>query len=184
MPQTGPGLYAVGIGALTNLRELRVSGNKLSSLSAEVGSLRKLHRFIADNNLLTSIPGSSQLLNPATAPVSVGTARSPVLQMSSGHAVMAWHSRQQGALQSQDTLCGRRGWLRFWFVFSWAEHEGSNTYCLLRPLLISFFKHSTLFRPHLLCLPVLTMRVLALDGRTSCLNLLQQICDHSTYAPQ
>ena len=46
-----------GIGALTNLRELRVSGNKLSSLSAEVGSLRKLHRLIADGNLLTSIPG-------------------------------------------------------------------------------------------------------------------------------
>ena len=47
---------------LTNLRELRVSGNKLSSLSAEVGSLRKLHRLIADNNLLTSIPGNSLLL--------------------------------------------------------------------------------------------------------------------------
>jgi len=50
-----------GIGALTNLRELRVSGNKLSSLSAEVGSLRKLHRLIADNNLLTSIPGGSTI---------------------------------------------------------------------------------------------------------------------------
>ena len=48
---------AAGIGALTNLRELRVSGNKLSSLSAKVGALRKLHRLIADNNLLTSIPG-------------------------------------------------------------------------------------------------------------------------------
>ena len=34
-----------------------MSGNKLSSLSAEVGSLRKLHRLIADGNLLTSIPG-------------------------------------------------------------------------------------------------------------------------------
>ena len=52
-------VYIAGIGALTNLRELRVSGNKLSSLSAEVGSLRKLHRLIADNNLLTSIPGGS-----------------------------------------------------------------------------------------------------------------------------
>lgn len=52
-------LCIAGIGALTNLRELRVSGNKLSSLSAEVGSLRKLHRLIADNNLLTSIPGGS-----------------------------------------------------------------------------------------------------------------------------
>lgn len=52
-------LEPVGIGALIHLRELRVSGNKLSSLSAEVGSLRKLHRLIADNNLLTSIPGTS-----------------------------------------------------------------------------------------------------------------------------
>ena len=34
-----------------------MSGNKLSSLSAEVGALRKLHRLIADGNLLTSIPG-------------------------------------------------------------------------------------------------------------------------------
>ena len=34
-----------------------MSGNKLSSLSAEVGALRKLHRLIADNNMLTSIPG-------------------------------------------------------------------------------------------------------------------------------
>ena len=34
-----------------------MSFNKLSSLSAEVGSLRKLHRLIADGNLLTSIPG-------------------------------------------------------------------------------------------------------------------------------
>jgi len=55
--------HIAGIGALTNLRELRVSGNKLSSLSAEVGSLRKLHRLIADNNLLTSIPGGSTHLS-------------------------------------------------------------------------------------------------------------------------
>ena len=47
-----------GIGALTNLRELRVSGNRLSGLSAEVGHLRKLHRLVADNNALTSIPGT------------------------------------------------------------------------------------------------------------------------------
>ena len=38
-----------------------MSGNKLSSLSAEVGSLRKLHRLIADGNLLTSIPGDGLL---------------------------------------------------------------------------------------------------------------------------
>lgn len=48
-----------GIGALTNLRELRVSGNKLAGLTSEIGSLRKLHRLVADSNLLTSIPGSS-----------------------------------------------------------------------------------------------------------------------------
>lgn len=50
-----------GIGALTNLRELRVSGNRLAGLSAEVGSLRKLHRLVADNNALASIPGTAAL---------------------------------------------------------------------------------------------------------------------------
>lgn len=54
-----------GIGTLTNLRELRVSGNKLAGLTSEIGSLRKLHRLVADNNLLTSIPGASQLARPS-----------------------------------------------------------------------------------------------------------------------
>ena len=49
---------AAGIGALTNLRELRVPGNRLAGLSPEVGALRKLHRLVADNNALTSLPGA------------------------------------------------------------------------------------------------------------------------------
>ena len=63
-------------GRLANLRELRVSGNKLSSLSAEVGSLRKLHRLIADGNLLTSIPGKgwAACINLGKAPQCIGAA--------------------------------------------------------------------------------------------------------------
>ena len=49
-----------GVGQLTNLRELRVSGNRLAGLPREVGALVKLHRLAADNNLLTSLPRAPQ----------------------------------------------------------------------------------------------------------------------------
>ena len=48
---------AVAIGLLTNLRELRVASNRLTALPHELGSLTALHRLVADNNLITSIPG-------------------------------------------------------------------------------------------------------------------------------
>jgi Leucine-rich repeat (LRR) protein len=56
--QASHAALAAGIGALTNLRELRVAGNRLAGLSPEVGALRKLHRLVADNNALTSLPGA------------------------------------------------------------------------------------------------------------------------------
>lgn len=52
-----------GVGQLTNLRELRVSGNRLAGLPREVGALVKLHRLAADNNLLTSLPRAPQAFN-------------------------------------------------------------------------------------------------------------------------
>jgi hypothetical protein len=52
-------LFGAGLGALTNLRELRVSGNKLTGLMQEIGQLRKLQCLAADNNLLASIPGAT-----------------------------------------------------------------------------------------------------------------------------
>ena len=62
-----------------------MSGNKLSSLSAEVGSLRKLHRLIADGNLLTSIPGNRTL--PASPPRQVHSCTSGAAH----HACVPWH---------------------------------------------------------------------------------------------
>ena len=48
------------IGSLTSLRELRVPGNKLSSLPREIGSLVNLQRLVADSNLITTMPGENQ----------------------------------------------------------------------------------------------------------------------------
>ncbi len=65
-----------GVGQLTSLRELRVSGNRLAALPREVGALSRLHRLAADNNLLTSIP---------RAPASP-TPPSPLLEWGCGSA--------------------------------------------------------------------------------------------------
>ena len=48
-----------GLGQLTNLRELRVAGNRLAALPRELGALAKLHRLVADGNALTALPRAS-----------------------------------------------------------------------------------------------------------------------------
>ena len=50
-------LCPTAIGQLTNLRELRIPNNKLTTLPHEIGQLHRLHRLVADNNQLTALPG-------------------------------------------------------------------------------------------------------------------------------
>ena len=61
---------AAALGKLTNLREFRVAGNRLVALPEEIGSLRHLRKLVADNNLITAMPGpNSPLLSTPMRPV-------------------------------------------------------------------------------------------------------------------
>ena len=51
---------------MTTLRQLDVSGNRLTALPRELGRLVKLRSLLADNNLITSVPGA--LAHNASAP--------------------------------------------------------------------------------------------------------------------
>jgi Leucine-rich repeat (LRR) protein len=47
------------VGGLGGLLELRLSDNKLAALPREIGLLRALRVLVADNNLLTALPGAN-----------------------------------------------------------------------------------------------------------------------------
>ena len=47
------------VGGLGGLLELRLSDNKLTALPREIGLLRALRVLVADNNLLSALPGAN-----------------------------------------------------------------------------------------------------------------------------